>query len=229
LLELSQKLGTLFHSVDCASVTNGFDLTGMSAKWNGSSSGKLHDLLFNHECPNPIILLDEVEKASGTTSSPFINTLYGLLEKNNAKHFRDEFVQVRMDASLVNWFATSNYADRLDAPIRDRFQVLEVKAPSTEDLKLIIPKLYKKMIQEDGLEKIFTVQLGKDVIEKLALMDGISLRRINASLSEALSNAVERLGYDRKTKRKVKLQVSDIPDTEMANENKSNPIGYIWG
>ena len=228
LLELSQKLGTLFYSINCATASNGMDLMGLSSRWSNGRHGKIHDLLFNQECPNPIILLDEVEKSS-KTNSPFTNVLYGLLEKNNAKVFKDEFVDITMDASLINWFATSNYIDRLDAPIRDRFEVLTVNAPNTNDLRIIVPNMYKKIVRGHGLEAVFAARLSPDVVEKLALSEGISMRRIGSALEAALAHAVGRSHDVRKSRRKVKLEVSDVPDVDSNQLNEQQPIGFIWG
>jgi len=227
LIELSQKLGTLFHSISCASASNGMDLTGLSEKWSNGKYGKIHDLLFNHECPNPIILLDEVEK-SGESNHPFANVLYGLLEKNNAKIFKDEYVQVCMDASAINWFATCNYLDRLDAPIRDRFEVFTVDAPNADDLRKIVPNLYGNIVRSHELESVFTVCLNKDVIDRLALAEGISIRKIGSALETALANAVKRSGYDPASRRKIKLEVADLPVVSPDQGSVRQPIGFVW-
>jgi len=229
LFELSQKFDTLFHTVDCARATNGFDLTGMSRKWNGGESGSLHDLLFNHECPNPIIMLDEVEKSETDSNHPILKTLYGLLEPNNARFFKDEFVQVPMDASLINWFGTCNDVNRLDGPIRDRFELLSVKAPTSDDLQSIIPILYTKMLKRHKLEEVFSKRLNIRVIEHIAMTDGISLRRINSALETALSSAAYRSNSKSKRSQRIRLKANDIPVIKAKNDEENHPIGFIWG
>jgi len=229
LFELSQRLDTLFHNVDCARASNGSDLTGLSGKWGTGEYGRLHDLLFNHGCPNPIIMLDEVEKSETDANHPIIKVLYGLLEPNNARHFKDEFVEVPMDASLINWFGTCNYIDKLDAPLRDRFEVLSVKAPTTDDLHTIIPNLYSKMLKRHSLESAFAKQINSSVVEYLAMSDGISLRRINSALETGLSNAAHRVQSKVNRKQRIRLQVKDMPVIETKRKHKTNPIGFIWG
>jgi len=229
LFALSQKFDTLFHTVDCARATNGFDLTGMSSKWNGSDYGRLHEILFNLECPNPIIMLDEVDKSETDNNHPFAKVLYGLLEHNNARFFKDEFVRVPMDASLINWFGTCNNADRLDAPLRDRFEALNVKAPSTDDLHTIIPNLYKNLVKRHKLEEVFAKRLNSNVTESLAMTDGVSLRRINSILETALSNAAHRSKSKHKIPRCIRLQMNDIPMVKAEKDDASHPIGFIWG
>lgn len=229
LFELSQKFDTLFYSLDCARATNGFDLTGMSAKWNGGDYGRLHELLFNLECPNPMIMLDEVDKSETDSNHPITKVLYGLLEQNNARFFKDEFVKVPMDASLVNWFGTCNDVDRLDAPLRDRFEVLSVRAPTTDDLQTIIPNLYKNIVSSHQLDDVFAKDLNSHVVEQLAMSDGISLRRINAALEIALSNAAHRRKSKSKSVRRIRLQADDILMIKAERSAESHPIGFIWG
>lgn len=229
LFELGQKFGTLFHSIACAQATNGFDLTGMSAKWNASGNGHLHDLIFNQECPNPIILLDEVEKSATDGSHPISKIFYGLLEHNNARFFKDEFVQVPMDASLVNWVGTCNNVDHLDAPLRDRFEVLSVKAPSRDDLQTIIPNLYKNIVKRHKLEEVFAKRLSSKVVENLAMSHGISLRRINSTLETALSNAAHRSTSKDKVTQRIRLQMNDVPMIKAEKDGTGHPIGFTWG
>jgi len=195
--------------------------------WGTGKYGKLHDLLFNQECPNPIILLDEVEKSPKDGNAPFANVLYGLLEQNNARHFRDEFVEVSMDASLINWFATCNQVERLDAPIRDRFEILTVRAPSSDEMKVIIPNMYKGLIQDKKLNHVFSGCMTNKVVDKLALMAGSSLRQVKLALDTALSTAAQRYVQNANGGRSLRLRLADLPDIKP--EYEASPIGFIWG
>ena len=44
---------------------NGSALTGTSAYWANTSPGKIADVLLMHEAANPIIVVDELDKAGG--------------------------------------------------------------------------------------------------------------------------------------------------------------------
>gem|GEM_PF-4072583 len=158
LMMVSKMLGTEFTSYSCSAHSNGFDLVGLSGGYGSGKYGKLHEILVEQSCPNPIVLLDEVEKTiSEGGNSNFSGTLFGLLEKNNAKTFKDEFIDVEMDASYVNWFATSNDASLLDAAIKDRFVVLKVNAPNEDDLKKMIPNIYEGIIRMYELKGIMEI------------------------------------------------------------------------
>ena len=222
LTELSQSFNTEFASISCATATNNFDISGLSGGWSNGRAGQIHDLLINSGCPNPIFLLDEIDKTNDEGKNNFVGSLYGLLEKNNAKMFQDEYVGVKMDASRINWFATSNDVSVLNAPLRDRFEVISVEAPDENHISQIIPQIYKETVIEMGVQNSFSTVLKKDVLNKLLSFNGISIRRIQSVLKTGLANATVRV---KKGGAKVFLKVSDIP-----NQQSSKPkqrIGFI--
>jgi len=225
LMRLSEMLGTCFSSISCAAASNGFDLVGLSSRWGNGKAGKLHELMVEQCCPNPIILLDEVEKAGTDEKSNLTGALFGLLEKNNARRFCDEFIDVPVDASMINWFATSNNTTLLDPAIMDRFVVLEVRAPNRQELKQMIPNIYAETRDEKLLTRILAPNLSKAVINKLAAHDGVSIRQVKRRLEDALSNALIRAGG--KSKRRVSVQVGDLPE-QADNQPQKKPIGFIW-
>jgi len=223
LTELSQSFDTEFISISCAAATNNFDITGLSAGWANGRAGKLHDLLVNFGCPNPVFLLDEIDKISnGGEKQNLTGALYGLLEKNNAKTFQDEFVGVEMDASRVNWFATSNDVSRLDTPLRDRFEVISVEAPDEHQMAQIIPQIFKETVIEMGVQNSFATVLKKDVLNKLLTSNGTSIRRIQSVLKTGLANATVRV---KKGGAKVLLKPSDIPN--QGSFKAKQKIGFI--
>jgi len=226
LFKLSEGLNTEFYSYSCAVSSSAFDLVGLSAKWGNGSRGKIHELLIEKECPNPIILLDEIEKVVDNDQrfSSLSGALLGLLEKNNARYFRDEFVDQKMDASKINWCATANDASLLTAPIRDRFDVVEVRAPSACELKKMVPSLYKKALAELGVKAHFNPKLGEDIIKLLSLNEGASIRRIKAAIEEGVSNAVDRHRHGEK----ISIKVEDVSGLSYEDKIYGNPIGFIW-
>jgi len=223
MIELAESFETKFLSVSCASATNSFDLTGLSAGWGNGKSGKIHSVLADERCPNPFVLLDEVDKAgSDNDRHNFTGALYGLLEKNNAKKFKDEFVGVEMDASMINWFGTSNEIAHMDSAILDRFTVLQVHAPSKKDLQKIIPQIFKQVVLKHDLQDVFSTSLDDAVITSLSTQEHISIRRIKSSLETALANAAVRVKKDGK---KVFLTTEDLP--KESEKNVKQRMGFI--
>jgi len=225
LIMLSKKFNTVFLNISCACVSNSFDLAGLSSRWGNGRHGKLHNILVEQACPNPIVLLDEIEKSNQDSKSDFSGALFGLLEKNNAKSFTDEFIDVPMDASMINWFATSNHVSALDPAIKDRFVVLQVRAPNKNELRKMIPHIYRDLRAENNVEEVLSANISKVVIDKLSSLDGISIRKVKRALDEAQSNAINRAA--KPITRKVQVKISDLPKMTIEVPSRQ-AIGFIW-
>jgi len=223
LIELAECFDTKFLSIQCAAATCSADLTGLSGSWGNGRSGKVFDILVNKRCPSPIILLDELDKVGHNKERHnFTGALYGLLEKNNAKKFTDEFVDVELNASMINWFSTSNDTSAMDSAILDRFKVLQVTAPTQQDLMKIIPQIFRQTVFEMELQEMFETHLNASVIKSLATQSNISIRRIKSSLETALANAAIRVEKDGQ---KVSLIADDLPTDSF--EPVKQKMGFI--
>src|SRR4051794_31504131 len=61
--KLAQILGTGFEFVSMSSLTAGWVLTGASAQWQNARPGKLAQALIEGDYANPVVVLDEMDKA----------------------------------------------------------------------------------------------------------------------------------------------------------------------
>src|SRR6202163_2964871 len=78
--KLAQALGTGFEFVSMSSLTAGWILTGASAQWNNARPGKVAHTLIDGEFANPVVVLDEIDKAGGDSRYDAMGALYTLLE-----------------------------------------------------------------------------------------------------------------------------------------------------
>ena len=60
-----QLLGTGFGFVPMSSLTAGWVLSGASSQWKNAKPGKVFDTFLNGDYANPVIVVDEIDKASG--------------------------------------------------------------------------------------------------------------------------------------------------------------------
>src|SRR2546430_15141142 len=90
-----------------SSLTAGWVLTGASAQWNNARPGKVAQTLIEREYANPVVVLDEVDKAGGDSRSDPMGELYALLERDPAAHFKEGLIDVDMDTSHILWVANA--------------------------------------------------------------------------------------------------------------------------
>ncbi len=123
---LAELLGTGMNLLPMSSMTAGWLLSGSSAQWKGARPGKVFEALVEGEYANPVIVVDEIDKASGDAQYDPLGALYSLLEHDTAQSLTDEFAEVAIDASQVIWITTANDARGIPDPILNRMNVFEV-------------------------------------------------------------------------------------------------------
>lgn len=94
---VSQLLGTGYGFVSMSSLTAGWVLSGASSQWKNSRAGKVFDTLVHGDYANPVLVIDELDKASAESHYDPLGALYSLLEHDTARTFTDEFAEVPLD------------------------------------------------------------------------------------------------------------------------------------
>jgi ATP-dependent Lon protease len=129
---LAEVLGTGLGWLGMDQHTAGCDLRGTDAHWSTSRHGKLFELLALGHAANPLMVLDEIDKARRSDSSQGIDMLgqlYGALEPETARSLIDASLNVALDASQVMYIATANSLEKIDEPLLSRFEVIAVDLP----------------------------------------------------------------------------------------------------
>jgi ATP-dependent Lon protease len=183
---LAKTMQTECELISMNALSAGFVITGSSASWKGAKCGKVAERLVRGQYANPVVVLDEVEKASGSSQSDPLAALYQLLEPETSRAFRDEFIDVEIDASQIFWVLTANSTDGIPSPLLNRMAVYEVPAPTPEQAAAIAQRIYAGLLRELHLGK-FAPQLDGAVIDRLA---GVSPRDMRKTLLDSLGYAV---------------------------------------
>ena len=140
--ELARILGTHFVERDLSVTSEAFVISGMDSSWKGSKPGVVFDALVNGKTANPMILLNEIDKAQsrGTNNSP-ISPLYALLEPESARRFVDEFVPIEIDTTGIIWICTANDGD-IPGPVLSRLEVFDIRQPTYEQCRSIAASVW---------------------------------------------------------------------------------------
>ncbi|EGI78446.1 AAA family ATPase [Hylemonella gracilis] len=197
--QLAALLGTGMSLVPMSAMTAGWLLSGASSQWKGSRPGKVFEALVDGQYANPVIVVDEIDKAAGEAQYDPLGALYGLLEHDTAHAFVDEFAEVAIDASQVIWISTANDERAIPDPILNRMNVFEVPAPTREQARAIAQRLYRAIRQEHGWGQRFAPEASDEVLDALAELAPREMRRAlmtgfgNARLAERDALAAEDL------------------------------------
>ncbi|MCA3000628.1 MAG: AAA family ATPase [Burkholderiales bacterium] len=182
---LAAVAGVNFTTVHMETASTGWLLAGLDRGWSNGRMGRVAKMLTMLDSANPIFLVDEVDKATGGRYDP-ISALYSLLERHTARTFQDEFLEVEMDASRINWILTANDVKRMQKPLLSRMVVIEVPAPTREQCLSIAAGIYAELREFYDWGEYFDPTPPADVMEQISVC---SPRIMKQLLLEAFGRA----------------------------------------
>jgi len=212
--EVAQLLGTGLGFVSMSSMTAGWLLSGASSQWKGARPGKVFETLVDGAYANPVMVVDEIDKARGEHAYDPLGALYSLLEHDTAQTFTDEFAEVPIDASQVIWVATANDERSIPEPILNRMNVYQVDMPDHAAACTIAKRLYAGIREAHDWGRRFAAEPAAEVLDRLAELAPREMRR---AWMTAFGNA--RLdGRD-------EIQLADLPHGQ--RHGKRGPLGFV--
>lgn len=210
--KLADLLGTGMTLVPMSSLTAGWLLSGASSQWRGAKPGKVFEALVDGQYANPVIVVDEVDKAAGQAQYDPLGALYSLLEHDTAEAFVDEFADVAIDASQVIWITTANDERAIPEPILNRMNVFQIETPTPEQARVIALNLYRSIRNDHDWGRLFDPEPEGDVLDALTVLPPREMRR---ALMTGFGNA--------RLDRRQQLKVDDLPRTGAAKTR----IGFL--
>jgi ATP-dependent Lon protease len=174
---VAHLLGTGMGFVSMSSLTAGWVLSGASSQWKGARPGKVFETLIDGPYANPVMVVDEIDKARGEHAYDPLGSLYSLLEHDTAGSFTDEFAEVAIDASQVIWVATANDERAIPEPILNRVNVFQIEMPDADAARAIALRLYQGIRGDHDWGQRFEPAPREDTLAALAGMPPREMRR----------------------------------------------------
>lgn len=217
--ELANMMGLEFYVINCGTLTAGWVLSGNNPTWQSAKPGEIARALKNSDTANPVIMLDEIDKLKSAhqNEDPFAS-LYGLLEKDTAKAFKDEFLGFNIDVSNVSFVATANDLNKIPEPILSRFKIVEVRCPNIAEMTVIAKNIYKDIIKENPWGNAFG-EITEEVAKEFAEVCKTPRTTYNYML-EAFGLAARKYG---KTCEKIPVEKEHVKNVVKKQERK---IGF---
>lgn len=209
---VAELLGTGFGFVSMSSMTAGWVLSGSSSQWKNAKPGKVFETFLHGQYANPLLCVDEIDKAGGDQQYDPLGALYSLLEHDTAKAFIDEFVELPIDASSVFWVATANDAARIPEPILNRMNVYEIDPPDRAGARRIAQAIYREIRDSHDWGRQFPERPAEGVLDRLAAMSPREMRR---AILNAFGNA--------KIDGRHEVEERDVAETRSARRSR---IGF---
>jgi hypothetical protein len=118
-----------------------FGIVGSQRAWGNAVPGRLIQTILQTRVGNPVVVVDEVEKAGMASSNNgqshnLTGALLPLLEPATARRWSCPFYEVRFDMSWVIWVLTSNSCHLLPEPLLSRCPPIRLPHLSRADLQV---------------------------------------------------------------------------------------------
>lgn len=138
-----------FVRVSLGGVHDEAEIRGHRKTYIGSMPGRIVNALIEAKANNPLILLDEIDKMASDMRGDPASAMLEVLDREQNKTFRDNFVELPIDLSNCMFITTANSLETISRPLLDRMEVIELRAYTRPEKYAIarnhlIPKQMKK-------------------------------------------------------------------------------------
>lgn len=149
---ISKILNRPFNLLALGGATDGCYLEGHSYTYEGSSWGKIVDVLIQSKSSNPIIFFDELDKVSDSPKGEEITgILTHLTDTTQNTNFHDKyFSEIDFDLSKALFIFSYNDESKINPILLDRMYKISVKGYDVKEKiviakKYLLPKIYEQI------------------------------------------------------------------------------------
>ena len=171
-------------------------LTGSSRGWANAGPGRLASWMADAPAANPIVFIDEIDKAGAAQWGSIDDAVLMLTEPQNANRYDDKFLAVPLNLSFATFWFAANDPSKLSAPLRSRLREYPISPPDTAAWPALIQLIYTGLLDAQGLAAHFVSPLPADVVVSVSL-GADSIREVKRRLLDGIDGALDDLDAER--------------------------------
>ena len=232
---IARALGRKFERFSLGGMHDEAELRGHRRTYIGAMAGRLLQAMRRAGALNPVLLLDEVDKLGRDFRGDPAAALLEVLDPEQNKTFRDNYLDLAFDLSRVLFITTANTLDTIPQALLDRMEILRLSGYSEEEKEQIarrylIPKQMKATgLTADQIE--FTDEGLKAIISGYTREAG--LRRLEKAIARVTRKVTLRIAEEQTEKVTITPDaLSDLlgPEIFLSEQmRKTVPAGVVTG
>ena len=232
---IARALNRKFERMSLGGLHDEAELRGHRRTYIGALPGRVIQAMRRAGANNPVLMLDEVDKLGRDFRGDPAHALLEILDPEQNKSFRDNYLDLPFDLSKVLFVTTANALDTIPQPLLDRMEVLRLPGYSEEE-KLEIAKRYliPKQFKETGLggeQIVLPDETVKKIISGYTREAG--LRRLERAIGRVARKVALRFAEGNTEQITVKLEdLADMLGPEPFNQEEARrelPAGVATG
>jgi len=185
---IARLLGTGHGEICVAGASDNRLLEGTARGWKDAQPCWPLLAMQRSGCANPVLLVDEVDKARGSGNGDVAATLLGMLEPETARAWFDSCLLATADLSQISWILTANTTVALPRPLLSRLRVITVGYPAPEAFDRILESLLGDIAMDLSVRREDLPDLPCEVV--MSLRDAFArhgIRELKRAIEAALA------------------------------------------